>query len=92
MGGEVAFEGVAERARQVLSEAVELLERICDDSLLAAIGSGTFGVTRRPPDGGKGLERFCLQQAAARAYAAYLELLCINGRAVNWTRIDFVWY
>ncbi|HEX6469705.1 MAG TPA: lysine 5,6-aminomutase subunit alpha [Streptosporangiaceae bacterium] len=45
---------IAERARRVLSEAVELLERICDRSLLAAIAEGTFGVTRRPPDGGKG--------------------------------------
>jgi beta-lysine 5,6-aminomutase alpha subunit len=32
------------------------LDRICDDSLLNAIAVGTFGVTRRPPDGGKGLD------------------------------------
>jgi len=47
---------IATRARQVLSESVELLERIVDDGLLEAIGDGTFGVTRRPPDGGKGLD------------------------------------
>ncbi|REF00921.1 lysine 5,6-aminomutase subunit alpha [Thermomonospora umbrina] len=47
---------VVERARRVLGESVELLERICDDGLLTAIGAGTFGVTRRPPDGGKGLD------------------------------------
>ncbi|MEU5882917.1 lysine 5,6-aminomutase subunit alpha [Spirillospora sp. NPDC047279] len=47
---------VAERARQVLSESVDLLDRICDDGLLAAIGEGTFGITRRPADRGKGLD------------------------------------
>jgi beta-lysine 5,6-aminomutase alpha subunit len=51
------------RARQVLSEAVDLLERIVEDTdasgeppLLAAIADGTFGLMRRPPDRGKGLE------------------------------------
>jgi beta-lysine 5,6-aminomutase alpha subunit len=47
---------VVQRARQVLSESVDLLERICDDTLLTAIADGTFGVTRRPADGGKGLD------------------------------------
>jgi beta-lysine 5,6-aminomutase alpha subunit len=47
---------VVQRAKQVLSESVDLLERICDDTLLAAIADGTFGVTRRPADGGKGLD------------------------------------
>ncbi|KAB2354083.1 lysine 5,6-aminomutase subunit alpha [Actinomadura montaniterrae] len=47
---------IVQRARQVLSESVELLERINDDGLLTAIAEGTFGVTRRPPDGGKGLD------------------------------------
>jgi beta-lysine 5,6-aminomutase alpha subunit len=47
---------IVQRARQVLSESVELLERISDDGLLTAIAEGTFGVTRRPPDGGKGLD------------------------------------
>jgi beta-lysine 5,6-aminomutase alpha subunit len=47
---------IATRARQVLAEAVELLERIAADGLLPAIGDGTFGVTRRPADGGKGLD------------------------------------
>jgi beta-lysine 5,6-aminomutase alpha subunit len=46
---------VARRARQVLGEAVGLLRRICDQGLLTAIAEGTFGVTRRPPEGGKGL-------------------------------------
>ena len=47
---------VATRARQVLAESIELLERICDQSLLTAIAEGTFGVTRRPADGGKGAD------------------------------------
>lgn len=47
---------IVQRAGQVLSESVELLERIAGDGLLTAIAEGTFGVTRRPPDGGKGLD------------------------------------
>jgi beta-lysine 5,6-aminomutase alpha subunit len=47
---------IATRARQVLSESIELLDRICDQSLLTAIAEGTFGVTRRPADGGKGAD------------------------------------
>ncbi len=54
------------RAREVLTEAVELLERITSDTsargdaypqpLLAAIADGTFGAMRRPPTKGKGLD------------------------------------
>ncbi len=58
---------IATRARQVLSEAVDLLERIVHDTsttdgaaggppLLAAIGDGTFGLMKRPANGGKGLD------------------------------------
>jgi beta-lysine 5,6-aminomutase alpha subunit len=47
---------IATRARQVLGEAVELLERIVDDGMLNAIGDGTFGLMRRPADQGKGLD------------------------------------
>jgi beta-lysine 5,6-aminomutase alpha subunit len=47
---------VARRGRQVLAESVELLEKVRDDGLLTAIAEGTFGVTRRPPTGGKGLD------------------------------------
>jgi beta-lysine 5,6-aminomutase alpha subunit len=47
---------IQQRARQVLAESIELLERICDDGLLGAIADGTFGVTRRPADGGRGLD------------------------------------
>jgi beta-lysine 5,6-aminomutase alpha subunit len=47
---------IDQRARQVLGESVELLRRIGDQGLLNAIADGTFGITRRPPDGGRGLE------------------------------------
>jgi beta-lysine 5,6-aminomutase alpha subunit len=47
---------IAQRARQVLGEAVDLLERIVDDTLLEAIGDGTFGLMRRPAHGGKGFD------------------------------------
>ena len=47
---------VATRAREVLGEANGLLRRICGEGLLNAIADGTFGVTRRPPDGGRGLD------------------------------------
>ncbi|HNM98205.1 MAG TPA: lysine 5,6-aminomutase subunit alpha, partial [Marmoricola sp.] len=54
---------IVQRARQVLAETIELLEDIVHDSddagdppLLAAIADGTFGLMKRPPGGGKGLE------------------------------------
>ncbi|REF34641.1 lysine 5,6-aminomutase subunit alpha [Thermasporomyces composti] len=47
---------IAQRARRVLAEAIDLLERICDEGLLNAIAEGTFGLMRRPADGGKGLD------------------------------------
>ena len=48
---------IANRARQVLGESIELLERIVDDDgLLDAIADGTFGLMRRPADAGRGLD------------------------------------
>jgi beta-lysine 5,6-aminomutase alpha subunit len=47
---------VAERAAHVLGESIDLLERIGTDGLLTAIGEGTFGVTKRPQTGGRGLD------------------------------------
>lgn len=44
------------RANQVLGEAIELLERIVDDTLMDAIADGTFGLMKRPADRGKGLD------------------------------------
>ena len=47
---------VVERAHLVLDEAVSLLRRISAEGLLNAIADGTFGVARRPPGGGHGLD------------------------------------
>lgn len=47
---------IAERARAVLSESIDLLSRITDEGLLAAIADGTFGLMKRPADKGKGLD------------------------------------
>ena len=54
---------IANRARQVLGETIDLLDRIANDStpgghppLLAAIADGTFGLMKRPPDAGRGLD------------------------------------
>jgi len=63
------------RARQVLSEAVELLERIVDDAgpggeapLLTAIADGTFGLMKRPADAGKGLDGVVRRAPGAEGY------------------------
>jgi len=40
----------------VLAEATELLRQIGSQGLLNAIAEGTFGVTKRPADGGRGLD------------------------------------
>ena len=46
---------VETRAREVLSNAVALLESVANQGLVAAIGEGAFGDVKRAPDGGKGL-------------------------------------
>ncbi len=47
---------IVQRARQVLNETIDLLERIVEDTLLDAIGDGTFGLMKRPADAGRGLD------------------------------------
>jgi beta-lysine 5,6-aminomutase alpha subunit len=47
---------IQQRAAQVLDESVVLLRQICDRGLLAAIAEGTFGITKRPADAGRGLD------------------------------------
>jgi beta-lysine 5,6-aminomutase alpha subunit len=63
------------RAHTVLTEAVQLLERIADhpEGLIQAIADGTFGITKRSPDGGKG--RDGVFRTAPGAYNPALELL-----------------
>jgi beta-lysine 5,6-aminomutase alpha subunit len=47
---------IERRAAEVLGEAVSLLGKINVDGLLTAIADGTFGITKRPADGGRGLD------------------------------------
>jgi beta-lysine 5,6-aminomutase alpha subunit len=47
---------IAKRAHQVLGEAVDLLERVVDEGLLTSIAEGTFGLMKRPEQGGKGAD------------------------------------
>jgi beta-lysine 5,6-aminomutase alpha subunit len=47
---------VQQRARAVLDDAVGLLERLAQESLLEGIADGTFGLMRRPADAGRGLD------------------------------------
>ena len=51
-----------------------------------------WGLTSHEWDDGKGLELFYEREALAGAYARTLQTLCMMGREVNWTRIDFVWF
>ena len=64
---------IAQRARQVLGESVELLEEIVDDGLLNAIGDGTFGLMKRPQDAGRGLDG--VARKSAEYYNPATELL-----------------
>jgi beta-lysine 5,6-aminomutase alpha subunit len=68
------------RADQVLHETLDLLGEIAADSdeagdppLLAAIADGTFGLMRRPPDGGRGLDGVAVKEE--RYYNPATELL-----------------
>lgn len=57
--GEIAWNPdgrIARRARQVLDEALALLEQVAAEGLVPAIGRGVFAGVSRPATGGKGLE------------------------------------
>jgi beta-lysine 5,6-aminomutase alpha subunit len=71
---------IASRAREVLGEAIGLLQDIKDDSdaagdppLLAAIADGTFGLMKRPADKGRGLDG--VARKAADYYNPATEIL-----------------
>ena len=68
---------IAQRARQVLGETIDLLEEIVDDGLLNAIADGTFGLMRRPADAGRGLDG--VAQKSAAYFNPASELLEANG-------------
>ena len=57
---------IAQRARHVLGESIDLLEKIVDhdDGLLNAIADGTFGLMKRPADAGRGLEGVAKKSSA----------------------------
>ncbi|MCW2795736.1 lysine 5,6-aminomutase subunit alpha, partial [Nocardioides sp.] len=57
---------IATRARQVLGESIELLDLILahDNGLLDAIADGTFGLMKRPADGGRGLDGVARKSSA----------------------------
>jgi beta-lysine 5,6-aminomutase alpha subunit len=77
---------VARRARQVLDESIDLLRRIGSQGLLNAIAEGTFGVTRRPAEGGRGLDG--VVERAEGYYNPAAELLEASepkGRGADWT-------
>ncbi len=59
LAGEVTFaEGgdVERRANQVLEETRQMLRKVADIGMFAAIEAGMFADTVRPRDGGKGLD------------------------------------
>jgi beta-lysine 5,6-aminomutase alpha subunit len=59
LGDEIEFkrDGIIQtRAREVLAGAHELLERIADIGLFAALGEGVFGDVRRDVEQGRGIE------------------------------------
>lgn len=51
-----------------------------------------WSLTSSEWDDGRGYELFLAREAAAGAYARYLQELCCMGKEVNWVSIDFVWY
>jgi len=57
---------IANRARQVLGESIDLLDRILvhDNGLLDAIADGTFGLMKRPADAGRGLDGVAKKSSA----------------------------
>ena len=67
---------VARRARQVLDETIDLLGKIGAEGLLNAIADGTFGVTKRPADGGRGLDG--VVERAEGYYNPAAEMLEVN--------------
>jgi beta-lysine 5,6-aminomutase alpha subunit len=57
---------IANRARQVLGESVDLMHQILDHEhgLLDAIADGTFGLMKRPADAGRGLDGVAKKSSA----------------------------
>lgn len=59
IGDEVEFKDggvIKNRAKEVLDNAIQLLDRITQEGLFSALEKGIFGNVKRPKNGGKGLE------------------------------------
>src|SRR5262249_47579617 len=66
LGDEISFVPggrVETRAAEVLAGAETTLERIASKGLLAALDAGVFAATKRPPDGGRGLDGVVAKEA-----------------------------
>jgi hypothetical protein len=50
-----------------------------------------FGVTSAEWQTPEAMELLLDRWHQAVAYATYLQLLCANGREVNWVRVEFLW-
>ncbi|MFU8807314.1 MAG: lysine 5,6-aminomutase subunit alpha TIM-barrel domain-containing protein, partial [Bradymonadaceae bacterium] len=64
LGEEISFKPgglIQRRARQVLEQAAELLEKVRDDGMFEALEAGVFADVFRPKTGGKGLEGVVLR-------------------------------
>jgi beta-lysine 5,6-aminomutase alpha subunit len=73
----------------VLGEAVDLLGRIVDDGLLNAIADGTFGIMKRPADGGRGLDGVAKRAEDYWSPAAeFLEGTSLDGTSPDGTSPD----
>lgn len=62
LGDEVEFKEngiIRNRAKQVLENATELLDKISNEGLFNALEKGMFADVKRPKTGGKGLEGVC---------------------------------
>jgi beta-lysine 5,6-aminomutase alpha subunit len=62
IGDEMEFkEGgiIRNRAKEVLDNAIALLEKLNEEGLFTALEKGIFGDVKRPKNGGKGLEGVC---------------------------------
>lgn len=52
---------VRNRAKKVLNDAIELLEKLNEEGLFTALEKGIFGDVKRPKNGGKGLDGVTLK-------------------------------
>jgi beta-lysine 5,6-aminomutase alpha subunit len=83
LGEEISFAPggrVETRAAEVLAGAERTLERVAGKGLLAALEEGVFAATRRPPDGGRGLDGVVRKEPG---YANPFENIAAKARVVE---------